>query len=207
MYRPEPEDPKAYTAKFDLAYTRFGRLYDQAIKALPVWKNWLNMTLPYIEGPRVLEISIGTGYLMTRYAGQFETFGIDLNQRMTRLAAENLKKSGLTARLQQADVYAIPYAAESFDTVVNTMALSGYPDGRKALEEISRVLKVGGGLVLLDVNYPADGNPVGVGLATLWASLGDILRDMEALFKEVKLDFQDHEIGGSGSIHLYIARK
>lgn len=60
------------------------------------------------------------------------------------------------------------------DTVVNTMAFSGYPDGRGALAEIAS---------------------------------GDIIRDMGKLFAESRLAYEEREVGGLGSVHLYVAQK
>jgi len=68
--------------------------------------------------------------------------------------------------VRQADVEALPYPDESFDTVLNTMAFSGYPNGS-----------------------------------------GDLIRDMDALFREAGLDYWKEPIGGSGSIQLYVATK
>jgi SAM-dependent methyltransferase len=63
---------------------------------LPVWKNWLNRTLPYIQGPRVLEVSFGTGYLLTQFAGRYQAFGIDYNAAMAQTAKRNLQRRELT---------------------------------------------------------------------------------------------------------------
>lgn len=177
------------------------------MKVVPIWKRWLNHALPDIRGKSVLEVSIGTGYPLTQYAGRFPTCGIDYNQAMVAIAHENLKRHRAQANLQVANVEALPYANASFDTLVNTMSFTGYPDAQKALAEISRVLKPGGRLVMIDVNYPADGNWIGTLLANAWKSGGDIIRDMRALFKQFDFQYSDTEIGGRGSIHLYAATK
>ena len=52
----------------------------------------------------------------------------------------------------------LPYPDASFDSVINTMAFTAYPDGQRVFEEISRVLKPGGRIVMVDINYPRDGN-------------------------------------------------
>jgi hypothetical protein len=65
-YSNEPADRRAFTERFDRFYTRFAPAYDRLVKALPVWKTWLGRALPHLVGPRVLEVSFGTGYLMTR---------------------------------------------------------------------------------------------------------------------------------------------
>ena len=206
-YSPEPDNQKNFTAEFDSFYTRFAGMYDFLIKSLPVWKNWLKRTLPHIQGGRVLEVSFGTGYLLTQFAGRFRAFGIDYNATMTRTAKQNLQRQGLTANLQQADVTYLPYASDSFDTLVNTMAFSGYPDGVTALAEMGRVLKPGGKLVMIDIDYPKDRNWLGMAMTKFWMTSGDIIRDMGKLFAETGWEFQEEEIGGFGSVHLYVAEK
>jgi len=157
-YSEEPHDQNAFTKTFDQAYTRLARVYDTAVKLLPIWKAWLRPALPPLKGPRVLEVSFGTGYLMTEYGNRFEVHGLDLNARMIAIARANLQRAGVRATLCRGTVEALPYRTDSFDCVLSTMAFSGYPDARKALGELLRVLKPAGRLVLIDINYPADGN-------------------------------------------------
>ena len=144
---------------------------------------------------------------MTKYAAKYSVCGFDYNFALASKAKRNLLQANLDADLQQADVHHIPYQSGCFDTVVNTMAFSGYPDGLKAMREMKRVLKPEGRLVLLDVNYPKDRNTLGMALGRGWAKLGDIIRDMEFLFRQLNLEYTVEEVGGFGSIHLYIATK
>lgn len=206
-YSSEPAEPDAFTKRFDRFYTRFASVYDALVKVGPFWKRWLARALPHIRGPRVLEVSCGTGYLLTKYAGEVDASAIDLNAKMVELTKENLRRSQLTANVQQADVEALPYTDESFDTVLNTMAFSGYPNGQEALAEMTRVLKPGGRLVLIDIGYPDDDDKLGALLTELWRKSGDLIRDMEALLGEAGLDYWKEPIGGSGSVHLYVATK
>lgn len=206
-YSEEPRDRAAFTVAFDRAYTRLARIYDVAIKAFPPWSGWLRAALPHLKGPRVLEVSFGTGYLMTKCAERFEVHGLDLNMKMVAIARTNLQRSGLTAALCRGTVEALPYRDESFDSVLNTMAFSGYPDAKKALGELLRVLKPGGRLVLIDINYPTDGNSPGTWLTALWKHSGDLIRDLNALFDHFSVQHVDEEIGGWGSVHLYRATK
>ena len=150
LHSKEPVDAKAFQESFNTFYTKTARLYDLAVKILPWWKTWLKSALPHIQGRRGLEGSFGTGYLLMQYANKFETHGIDINARMVAVAQRNLEKSGISADLKQANVEQLPYADEYFDTVISTMALSGYPDGARAMSEIRRVLKPGGRLILIN---------------------------------------------------------
>jgi ubiquinone/menaquinone biosynthesis C-methylase UbiE len=52
--------------------------------------------------------------------------------------------------LAAGDAQALPFADESFDTVVCTLSMCAIPDDRAALAEMWRVLRPGGRLLLLD---------------------------------------------------------
>lgn len=207
LYSKEPVDARAFQKSFDKFYTRTAGLYDFGVKVLPGWKNWLGRALPHLQGRRVLEVSFGTGYLLMQYASKFETHGIDLNARMVAVAKRNLEKSGVCADLKQGNVEQLPYDDEHFDTVMSTMALSGYPDVTRAMSEIRRVLKPGGRLILIDVNYPANRNWLGMRMTSIWRYLGDIIRDVDKLLEDHGFDYEDREIGGGGSVHMYIGQK
>jgi ubiquinone/menaquinone biosynthesis C-methylase UbiE len=207
LYSDEPQDARVYQEGFDRTYTRIAGVYDTAVRVFPIWKTWLKRALPHIRGRRVLEVSFGTGYLMTHYAGQFDVYGIELNARMLSVAMKNLRQAGLFAHLQQATVEDLPYENRFFNTVVNTMAFSGYPDGTKAMAEMRRVLVPGGRLVLIDINYPGDRNWVGMRLTRSWQLAGDIIRDLDQMLVAHGFDYEDVEIGGFGSVHMYICHR
>ncbi len=206
-YSREPTDATSYRRRFDLLYSRTAPAYDLVVKVVPTWRRWLDRALPFVTGPRVLEVSFGTGYLLTRYCGRVEAHGVDLNARMVALATRNLHRAGLHANLCRANVEALPYPEGCFDTVLCTASFSGYPDGHRALAELLRVMKPDGRLVILDVGYPSDGNRLGTGLTRLWMRAGDLIRDLDMLFREFDLHVDHHEIGAWGSMHLWIVTR
>jgi ubiquinone/menaquinone biosynthesis C-methylase UbiE len=206
-YGIEPENKEEFTLKFDKSYSKFSKLYSLAVTYLPIWKTWIKKAIPHLKGPRVLESSFGTGYLISHYANKFETYGIDYNQSMVDITKKRLEAKSIKADLRKANVEELPFEDSFFDTIVSTMAFSGYPDGNKALKEFHRVLKPTGQLVLLDVNFPQNSNFLGMLLAKFFILCGDIVREMPVLFKENNFDFEEHEVGGFGSVHLYIAKK
>jgi hypothetical protein len=60
---------------------------------------------------------------------------------------------------------------------------------------------------MVDIDYPRDGNRLGVLLSRFWMRSGDILRDMAPIFQAAGFEYLDEEIGGWGSVHLYLATK
>ncbi len=196
-----------FTERNNILYSKIAKGYDILIKVLPIWNNWNSQAIPHIEGKRVLEVSFGTGLLLSQYAANYETFGIDYNSKMVEIAKNNLIKKGVSAQVIQGNVESLPYDNDSFDTVLNTMAFTGYPDSRKAMSELIRVLKPNGKLIIVDINYPKNMNILGLWLTKFWIILGDVIRDMDKIFNSFNLDYTDKEIGGFGSVHLYIAQK
>ena len=61
--------------------------------------------------------------------------------------------------------------------------------------------------MIVDVGYPADGRWLGTWATRLWELAGDIIRDLPALLADCGFEFTREEIGGFGSVHLYVARK
>ena len=207
VYSEEPDNPVEYTTRLNKEYSRFARVYDISVKLLPVWKTWIKIVLPHIEGNRVLEASFGTGYLLMHYASDYETHGIDFNTSMVKIAKENLSRHSVNATLQQAHVERLPFPKNHFDTVVNTMAFSGYPNGMKAMSEFHRVLKEGGVLLMVDFDYPSDRNRFGYWLTKLMETAGDTIRDIPKILQAFSFEHTEEEIGGFGAVHFYIARK
>ncbi len=207
IYSNEPGNSIEYTQKLNEEYSKYAKIYDAAVKLLPVWKTWIKTVIPHIEGNRVLEASFGTGYLMMQYADKYETFGIDFNDKMVETARKNLLRKGITATLHQANVEQLPFPDNHFDTIVNTMAFSGYPNGKKAMSEFYRVLKKDGKLLIVDFNYPSNRNRFGFWLTKLMESAGDTIKDISKFLQEYSFDFTEEEIGGFGSVHFYNARK
>lgn len=68
-------------------------------------------------------------------------------------------------------------------------------------------MKPGGRLVLIDINYPADGNWLGTRLTRARKISGDLIRDTGKLLGEHGFDFEETEIGGFGSVHMYVCRR
>ena len=197
-----------YTNRMNKAYNWMARGYDAFMFVFPLWKKWIKEVIPHIEGEKVLEVSFGNGYLMTQYAkDDYDIYGIDYNDEMLGKASRKMLVRNIDAQLSIANVERIPFPDNTFDTVINTMAFTGYPDGDSAMSELKRVLKKDGKLLLVDFDYPTDRNLMGYLTVRLWERLGDIIKDINTILTKYDFDFKDLPIGGFGSVHLFIARK
>jgi ubiquinone/menaquinone biosynthesis C-methylase UbiE len=164
--------------------------------------------LPYIRGPKVLEVSFGVGFLISQYADKYETTGLDYNPRCIELTRQRLARKNMSAKLMQGDAHALPFPDGSFDTVINTDAFSIYLDPEKALGEHLRVLAPGGRMIMMEYDYPKDHNLLGT-LTTI--GIRRILRmayfDFASMVRNTGYPHQDHAVGGFGCLHMFVIDK
>jgi ubiquinone/menaquinone biosynthesis C-methylase UbiE len=197
-----------YTDKMNKEYNWMAKGYNIFMTIFPLWKKWIKEIIPHIKGDKILEVSFGNGYLMTQYASdKHEIYGIDYNEKMLEITTNKMKKINIKAQLSQGNVEKLPFPDNSFDTVINTMAFTGYPNGEKAMSELKRVLNKDGKLLLVDFDYPKNRNRFGYLIVKLWEKFGDIIKDINALLKHFEFNYEDIPVGGFGSVHLFIAQK
>ena len=197
-----------YTDRMNKEYNWMAKGYDAFMTIFPLWKKWIKKVIPHIEGEKILEISFGSGYLMTQYgSSKYEIYGIDYNEKMLEITSNKIAKKNIDAQLYQANVEKLPFPDNTFDTIINTMAFTGYPNGEKAMSEIKRVLKKNGKLLLVDFDYPKNKNWFGYKIVRLWEKFGDIIKDINTLLLQHNFDYKDISVGGFGSVHLFIAQK
>ena len=105
------------------------------------------------DGLEVLDIGCGPGECV---AGEIEDFGagrvtaIDFDPRMVQRARGRLARYGGRVVIVEGDVTHLPYETETFDAVFNFAVLHHVPDWKAGLQEVARVLKVGGRLFSQD---------------------------------------------------------
>jgi ubiquinone/menaquinone biosynthesis C-methylase UbiE len=93
----------------------------------------------------VLDLSCGTGLYLEKQIDYFDGFninwyGLDLSDQMLKKANEKVKNVEFT----NADVEGMPYDSEVFDFISNNYAFHHYRNKQQALNEIYRVLQIGG---------------------------------------------------------------
>lgn len=99
---------------------------------------------------RVLEVAVGTGLNLPMYPHDVELTGLDLSKGMLEIARARADGLGRSVQLERGDAHSLLFADAEFDTVVCTFGLCAIPDPNTALDEMTRVLRPGGRLILVD---------------------------------------------------------
>jgi ubiquinone/menaquinone biosynthesis C-methylase UbiE len=102
--------------------------------------------------PCVLDVATGTGRLPQTLLRQpdfdGQVFGLDLSAKMLCVAEQHLETQAERAGLLVASAAPLPFTDEGFEAVTCLEALEFFPSGQVALEELVRVLRPGGWLLV-----------------------------------------------------------
>jgi ubiquinone/menaquinone biosynthesis C-methylase UbiE/ketosteroid isomerase-like protein len=98
----------------------------------------------------VLELAAGTARNLPYYPADLNLTGIELSPEMASLGRRRAEELGRAIDMQVGDAEALPFADESFDTVVCTYGLCTIPDDSAAIREAKRVLRPGGRILLAE---------------------------------------------------------
>lgn len=137
-------EAQTYEDKFSISYDERCNVYarDRFVKAIP-------------DTPatgRILEVGAGTGFFAINLwqAGCIdgEIHATDISEGMLAVCKRNGAEHGLEIHTRQGDAEALPYEDDSFDLVIGHAFIHHLPVPGKALQEMFRVLRPGGRIVI-----------------------------------------------------------
>jgi len=137
-------------------FDRWSRNYDDG--RLSRWFQYTqNLAISFMslqKDSKVLDVGCGTGFAVLRLVSMLsdgKACGIDISSGMIEKAKANVTDD-LRERVEfrQASSENIPYPTGEFDHVLCTNSFHHYPDPLRALQEMRRVLKPGGQVVVLE---------------------------------------------------------
>jgi len=132
-------------------YHAFAWTYDfvAAMVSVGRWQGWVLSALPFLEGPRILELGHGPGHLQSAAQQRgLMIYGMDESRQMGRMAFARLKRQQLVPRLSRGYAQNMPFATGWFDTVAATFPTEYIVDPQ-TLAEAWRVLRPGGKLIVV----------------------------------------------------------
>jgi ubiquinone/menaquinone biosynthesis C-methylase UbiE len=135
---------RRYWDRHSKTYDREMRFFDRVL-----FRDTRSWICEQVSGD-VLEVAVGTGLNLEHYPSDVRLTGIELSQKMLAIARRRADDLDCHVELRVGDAEALDFPSATFDTVVCTFSLCAIPDHRKALAEMTRVLRPGGVLLLAD---------------------------------------------------------
>ncbi len=109
-------------------------------------------------GDRALDVATGTGDLALVLAGRVgpagEVVACDFSQRMLELGREKSASARADVRFEAANALALPYPDDAFDAATVGFGARNFADLERGLAEMTRVLRPGGRVVVLEITTP-----------------------------------------------------
>jgi ubiquinone/menaquinone biosynthesis C-methylase UbiE len=140
--------PERYDSCFWMRFCQVSR-WDQVIRT---------ELGPDISSLRILDVGCATGRLLSTLAqaGANNLAGVDLAPRILDVARCKLTEQQVEAEFRAADAEDnLPWPSESFDVVSLTGVLHHFYRPHDALQEVCRVLRTGGRLLVIDPDFVA----------------------------------------------------
>jgi ubiquinone/menaquinone biosynthesis C-methylase UbiE len=136
---------------------RMARWYDRNTRSrrMDEMKKYAQEVSGHLEdGASVLEVAPGPGYLSIELAkvGSYRISAIDISRDFVEIARRNAGEAGVEINFQEGNVANIPFPDASFDFVVCTAAFKNFRDPLGALNQMYRVLKPEGTVLIVDMN-------------------------------------------------------
>jgi demethylmenaquinone methyltransferase/2-methoxy-6-polyprenyl-1,4-benzoquinol methylase len=144
---------------FDNISPKYDFLNRSLSLGIDVW--WRKKMMRELKGHalnQVLDIATGTAdvALATSKLKPNSIIGVDISEGMLAVGRIKVEKKGLSSliKLQKADSENLPFIENQFDSITVAFGVRNFEHLSKGLDEMFRVLKPGGKLVILEFSRP-----------------------------------------------------
>jgi phosphatidylethanolamine/phosphatidyl-N-methylethanolamine N-methyltransferase len=132
------------------AYARWAPIYDLTFNAvLKPGRRALTAAASRAEGP-ILDVGVGTGLELPMFEPHTQVFGVDLSEPMLRRCAQRVAREelGHVVGLAKMDATRMAFPDAAFGCVVAPYVLTVVPEPEVMLDELARVVRPGGEIIL-----------------------------------------------------------
>ncbi|SFX33470.1 bifunctional demethylmenaquinone methyltransferase/2-methoxy-6-polyprenyl-1,4-benzoquinol methylase UbiE [Marinospirillum alkaliphilum] len=160
---PVDEKVKRVAGVFDSVASKYDLMND--LMSMGVHRLWKKFTIELSgvrKGHQVLDIAGGTGDLTMQFSRLVGEEGqvilADINASMLKVGRDRLLDRGYggNIRFVQANAECLPFPDNHFDVVTIAFGLRNVTDKDKALRDMTRILKPGGRLLVLEFSKPTN---------------------------------------------------
>ncbi len=190
---PAAEKARRVASVFSSVAPSYDRMNDVLSGGLHrLWKSFAVRQAQVRPGMRVLDVAGGTGDLARAFARQVGADGqvilTDINNEMLTEGRDRLLDQGLPVASVLCDAEQLPFADASFDRVIVSFGLRNMTHKDRALAAMTRVLRPGGQLLVLE-------------FSRIWAPLAPLY---DAYSLNV-MPWLGERIAGDGDSYRYLA--
>jgi phosphatidylethanolamine/phosphatidyl-N-methylethanolamine N-methyltransferase len=155
------------------AYAVWARYYDKVYVRLLARTQREAVAAASACGPDILEIGVGTGLTLPYFPPASRVVGADLSIDMLKVALAKVIERRLdhVKLIIAMDACRLGFRNETFDAVTAQFVITLVPDADLALDEMDRVLKPGGEIVVSSRLAPDSGF-----LAPFWSAVAPLAR-------------------------------
>lgn len=163
------------SAAIKKTYARWAPIYDITFGAATALGRRHAVRHVNARSGEVLEVGVGTGLALDRYAKHLSVTGVDFSDEMLSKARARVQAHQLhqVKELRQMDARALDFPDNHFDTVVAMHVMSVVPEPERVAAELARVTKPGGEVVV--VNHFASDKGFFAAIERLTARFPDLL--------------------------------
>lgn len=111
--------------------------------------SWREDLLKDVHG-NVLEVGVGTGANFPYYPENVHVTGIDFSPKMLKIAEKGISEIKASISLKEMNAEEMEFPDNTFDVVVSTCVFCSVPNPVRGLQEIRRVVKPEGKIIMLE---------------------------------------------------------